>query len=510
MRFRHAFVAAAMLPWPAGGGASAALADAPYQAYVYNEWNESKASPNGYVPERVVTGLEAGAGHFNEPQDLFADGEGAVYVADTGNDRIVKLDASLRASGVIESLEWNGRPTALSEPTGIFVAEDGTLYVADHGNGRVLRANATGRVELVLEQPKHPLIPEDFVFKPKKVAADAAGRMYVLSEGQFFGLMQFDRDGAFLGYFGSNKVEVTPAVVLETFWKSVLTKEQREGMIKLLPIEYSNLDMGADGFVYTTTIVSANSRQEIKKLNPLGNNVMTGRDGENDFGDKEIPLSKTVKLDTSFIDVAIDADGFIAGLDRTRGRVFEYDREGNPTSVFGALGQQAGTFLQPSAVEYWNDSVLVLDAGKRNVTRFVRSEYGRLVREATVLYNEGLYEEAADVWAEASKRNVHNEMAYIGMAKSLEKQERYEEAMRYYRLGTDRSGYSDTFAFLRIDAVRASLPFVMTALLVFVFGYYGFKIIRFARSVKGRGRAHGASQGPSSGPGSTPGPTKSA
>ncbi|HZG78712.1 MAG TPA: hypothetical protein VEZ72_22860, partial [Paenibacillus sp.] len=90
------------------------------------------------------------------------------------------------------------------------------------------------------------------------------------------------------------------------------------------------------------------------------------------------------------------------------------------------------------------------------------------------------------------KRNVHNEMAYIGMAKSLEKQERYEEAMRYYRLGTDRSGYSDTFAFLRIDAVRASLPFAMTALLVLVAGYYGLRLYRFVRPGKERGRAHDA------------------
>jgi len=491
MKLRNVIAAVAMLSL-LGNGAAAASAEAPYQAYVYNEWNESKASPNGYLPDRVFTGLEAGVGHFSEPQDLFADRDGALYVADTGNDRIVKLDGSLRATAVIDAFDWNGQPTALSAPRGLFVAEDGMMYVADHGNGRVLRANASGRVELVLEKPRHPLIPEDFVFKPTKVAADVAGRMYVLSEGQFFGLMQFDRDGTFLGYFGSNKVEVTPAVVLETFWKSVLTKEQREGMIKLLPIEYSNLDMGTDGFVYTTTIVSENSRQEIKKLNPLGNNVMNGQNGENDFGDKEIPLSKTVKLDTSFVDVAVDGDGFIAGLDRTRGRVFEYDREGNPTAVFGALGQQAGTFLQPTAIEYWRDSVLVLDAGKRNVTRFVRSEYGELVREATLRYNEGLYEEAAAIWEEASKRNVHNEMAYIGMAKSLEKQERYEEAMRYYRLGTDRSGYSDTFAFLRIDAVRASLPFAMTALLVLVAGYYGLRLYRFVRPGKERGRAHDA------------------
>lgn len=475
-------------------GSSTVYAEAPYQAYVYNEWDQSKASPNSYIPDRTYTGLDAGVDHFNEPQDLFVDRDDAIYVADTGNNRIVKLNGRFRATGIIDKLAWNGKETALSGPTGLYKSEDGTMYIADKGNGRVLRVNAAGRVEFVLEKPEHPLIPKDFVFKPAKVAADAAGRMYVLSEGQFFGLMQFDRDGSFLGYFGSNKVEVTPTVVLETFWKSVLSKEQREGMVKLLPIEYSNLDIGSDGFVYTTTIVSQNSRQEIKKLNPLGNNVLTGQNGANDYGDKEIPLVKAVKQDTSFVDAAIDRDGFIAGLDRTRGRVFEYDQEGNPVAVFGALGNQAGTFLQPAAVAYWNDSVLVLDAGKRNITRFVRTEYGELVRQATVLYNQGLYEEAAAKWKIVSKRNVHNELAYIGMAKALEKQEKYDEAMRYYRLGSDRSGYSDSYAFIRIDAVRTALPLVMTLIISLVVLYYGYKGYRFIRVTKEGRKVRDASQ----------------
>ncbi|HZG74391.1 MAG TPA: gluconolactonase, partial [Paenibacillus sp.] len=81
MKLRNVIAAVAMLSL-LGNGAAAASAEAPYQAYVYNEWNESKASPNGYLPDRVFTGLEAGVGHFSEPQDLFADRDGALYVAD--------------------------------------------------------------------------------------------------------------------------------------------------------------------------------------------------------------------------------------------------------------------------------------------------------------------------------------------------------------------------------------------------------------------------------------------
>ncbi|MDQ6420295.1 hypothetical protein RB620_12700 [Paenibacillus sp. LHD-117] len=482
MKFKLTLAAALLLPMLAAG--QTAHAEAPYKSYVYNEWDQSKASPTGYLPGGSYTGIEAGAGAFMEPQDLFVDAQDNVYVADTGNKRIVKLNEEFKAETVIDGLSWQGSELKLSAPTGLFVSGDGTMYIADKEAGRVIRAGADGKADLVIEKPQDPLIASDFVFKPVKVAADNAGRIYVLSEGQFFGLMQFDAKGKFTGYYGSNRVEVTPAVVLESFWKSILSKEQRDAMMKLLPIEYSNLHIGADNFVYTTTIVSRNSREEIKKLNPLGNNVLVTSGGAADFGDKEISFKGGVKQDSSFLDVAVDGDGFIAGLDRTRGKVFEYDAEGNPVSIFGSLGHQRGTFGQPVALAYWKDELLVLDAGKRNVTRFVRSEYGSLVREATILYNQGLYEEAAVIWKEVARRNTSNEIAYLGMAKALEKEGDYEEALHYYKLGTSRSGYSDTFGLKRMDTVRGNLPLIMTVLIAALAGYYGYKGFRLWRNAK--------------------------
>lgn len=454
-------------------------AEAPYHSYVYNEWNESMASPISYLPSGSYTGAELGAGPFMEPQDLFANGDGSIYVADTGNKRIVKLDKEWKLDSVIDALSWNGSELKLDTPTGLFVSDEGAMYIADKEAGRVIRVNGEREVDLVIEQPKDPLIAEGFVFKPVKVAADNAGRIYVLSEGQFFGLMQFDKDGQFTGYYGSNRVEVTPAVVVETFWKSLLSKEQRDAMTKLLPIEYSNLHIGADNFVYTTTIVSQNSREEIKKLNPLGNNVLVTSQGAADFGDKEISYKGGVKQDSSFIDVAVDGEGFIAGLDRTRGKVFEYDSESNAVSVFGSIGHQRGTFQQPVALTYWNGELLVLDAGKRNITRFALTEYGSLVREATILYNQGLYEEAAGIWREVARRNANNELAFLGIAKALEKEGKYEEALAYYKLGTSRSGYSDTFSLKRMETVRSNMPLIMTAFLFVIAGYYGYKGYRW-------------------------------
>jgi len=459
-------------------------AEAPYQAYGYDQWNQSKASPNGYLPEKAYTGAELGIDDFNEPQDLFVDKDQNVYIADTGNKRIVKLDRHFRPVEMIDKLSWQGNEMTLSRPRGIFVNDSGDMYIADEE--RVFVVNSQYEVEVVIENPSHPLLSDDFRFKPVKVASDHVGRIYVLSEGNFFGLLQFDPKGNFLGYFGSNKVEVTPYVVLETFWKRIMTKEQRDSMAKLLPIEYSNLDIGPDNFVYTTTIVSKNSRNEIKKLNPLGNNVLTDTEGEDDFGDREILYKQGIKLDTSFVDLAVDEHGFIAALDRTRGRVFEYDQDGNPVTVFGGIGNQQGTFMQPAAVDYFGDSLLVLDSGKNNITRFVMTDYGRLVHQATVLYNQGMYEEAATIWHKVVKLNNNNRIAHIGIAKALEKEGNYAEAFRYYRLGADRSGYSEAFSQLRIRAVRHALPSVMSLLALALVFHYGYKWFR--RTIAGKYR----------------------
>lgn len=473
MKIKNVLAMALLLPILAAAPLTV-KAEAPYQSYVYNEWEKSKAAPASYLPKRTYSGLELGAGSFSEPQDLFVDKSNAIYIADTGNKRIVKLNERFETVDIIDKLDAEGKEMTLASPMGLFVSDEGTMYIADKDNGRILRVGADKKVELVIEKPTDPLIPEGFQFKPTKVAADNAGRIYVLSEGQFYGLMQFNSEGKFTGYFGSNRVEVTPAVVLETFWKNILSKEQRAAMMKLLPIEYSNLDIGYDNFVYTTTIISKNSSEEIKKLNPLGNNVLMSAD----FGDKEFSFKQGVKQDTSFVDLSIDSDGFIAGLDRTRGRIFEYDAEGNPIAVFGSLGNQKGTFLQPSAVSYWRGEVLVLDSAKRNLTRFALSEYGSLVRQATVLYNQGLYGEAAVIWQSVAKRNANNSIAYVGIAKALEKEGKYDEALSYYRKGTERSGYSDTFGQIRMRTVRDNLPLLMTVFLFALAGYYGYKSVR--------------------------------
>jgi hypothetical protein len=80
------------------------------------------------------------------PEHLDVDASGAIYVADTGNDRIrrIAVDGTITtvAGTGVQGFSGDGGPAiaaTLSEPSGVLVGQDGTILVADSGNSRVRR-----------------------------------------------------------------------------------------------------------------------------------------------------------------------------------------------------------------------------------------------------------------------------------------------------------------------------------------------------------------------------------
>ncbi len=83
---------------------------------------------------------------MNGPKDLFIDRDGSVLIADCENHVIRRYDPK---SGIITRIagtgtKGNGKPgaplqTALDRPHGVHVGPDGALYICDSNNGRVLK-----------------------------------------------------------------------------------------------------------------------------------------------------------------------------------------------------------------------------------------------------------------------------------------------------------------------------------------------------------------------------------
>ncbi|HBA47432.1 MAG TPA: hypothetical protein DCZ91_06470 [Lachnospiraceae bacterium] len=438
-----------------------AEAQSNFNSYSYDEWDGSVEAPASYQPVMVKNGFEIGAGPLNTPQDFFMDKDGHLYVADTGNNRILVLDAELELLEIMETVRMNGEEVPLTDVEGMYVTEDHVLYASQTQSGRILIIR-DGEVTGIIEKPVSNLISDDFIFAPTKIGLDIYGRVYVLSKGCYSGLLQFDVDGSFMGFFGANKVEVTAQVAFNYMWKSILSDEQRAAMTSILPIEYSNIDCSEDGFVYTSTVGTQLPKSQIKKLNPLGNNTYFALgNAEFNFGDEELSYKKGKANYPSFIDVKANEKGFIFAIDLTSGRIFERDQEANLVAVFGGMGNQTGTFSTPVAVDVYGDRVYVLDRLKNNITVFEPTEYGALVEEAICTYGEGRYDEASGLWMQVLARNANSKLAYNGIGKAFTQGEEYTDALQYLRYSGDKYSYSKAFGKNRLVVVRRYGPYAI-------------------------------------------------
>lgn len=79
---------------------------------------------------------------FHEPATVRVDGQGRLYVLDSGDDRVQVFDAEGRH---LRTLGNPGQgPGELSRPTGMWVFADGEVVVADAGNARLQRFGPGG------------------------------------------------------------------------------------------------------------------------------------------------------------------------------------------------------------------------------------------------------------------------------------------------------------------------------------------------------------------------------
>jgi sugar lactone lactonase YvrE/uncharacterized RDD family membrane protein YckC len=104
---------------------------------------------------------------LNRPSGVAVDSVGNVYVSDAGNNRLVNLAAG--SSTQYESF------TGLNEPGGVAVDSNGSVYVADTGNNRVLRLSPGSSTQTVL--------PFTGLNRPEAVAVDITGAVYVADAG---------------------------------------------------------------------------------------------------------------------------------------------------------------------------------------------------------------------------------------------------------------------------------------------------------------------------------------
>ncbi len=139
----------------------------------------------------------ATAAMFNYPAGVAVDSTGNVYIADFNNNRIRKVDTS----GNISTFAGNGTPgysgdgklavsASLNSPSGVAFDSAGNVYIADTGNGSIRKVDTSGKITTVAGNGSSSiagagdgeLATAAQLNWPVAVAFDGAGNLYIADQ----------------------------------------------------------------------------------------------------------------------------------------------------------------------------------------------------------------------------------------------------------------------------------------------------------------------------------------
>lgn len=463
--FKKCIVVFLLLATVAFTPALQAKAELTWYTYNYDFFDEELPSPNAYVPTAVYTGTDLGVGNFKTPQSLYVRDE-YVYIVDTGNNRILEytcINEHFELARCIESFNNNGETDSFNNPYDVFVDEEMGLYVCDTKNNRIIHMDRNLNMIKIIYKPDDQTLAESFEFLPCKLVVDSAGRIYVQATNVNKGLMEFDSEGNFTAYIGASEVKFD---MIEYLWKLISTKEQKSKMAQFVPTEYNNLALDSKGFIYVTTAtfdeseLRADKAKPIRKLNAMGTDILVKNGYYPPIGDLYWGRAGSISGSSKFVDIVVADNDTYYALDRTRGRIFAYDFQGNMLYAFGGVGNKAGYYTNPSAIEMVGSTLLVLDYAYGTLTQLTITEYGQLINEGLDYYKVGNYDASAKAWEKVLKLNGNYDLAYIGIGRALLRQDEYKEAMSYFKTKHDDVNYSKAFKLYRKEWIEDNIGII--------------------------------------------------
>jgi DNA-binding beta-propeller fold protein YncE len=301
---------------------STMLEDLPTPIDTYEAIQKSK------VPNQVIT-----TANLNSPRGLAVAPDGSVYVADTGNSRIVHIDPN---GNVLTN--WGSRtpdgqlppaPGTFIEPWGIAVDSLGNVYVADTWNHRVQKFNKDGKFLLEWsgygQSTDNPLN----LWGPRGIVVSPDGQVYVTDTGNKR-VVVFDANGKFLQEFGTGG----------------------DGRLD----EPVGIALSTDGQVYVAD--TWNSRVAIFSAD---GNFLNSWPVQGWIGDS---------LDNKPY-IAVDAQGHVYITDPEKYRVIVFSSSGIPLTAFGQYGPEPDAFGLPvGIVAGIEGAIWVTDAGNNRLAKF--------------------------------------------------------------------------------------------------------------------------------------------
>ena len=327
------------------GGGSAALArlnypravaaDARGNVYVADSLNHRvrKIDPSGAIATIAGTGERGYSGdggpavdaQLSSPNGLLVDVAGNVYISDSGNSRVRKVDSS----GMIRTVAGPGEPGMLGSggpavtarlgyPRGLAMDASGSLFVAESGHDIVRKISPAGTIEPFAgsgepfdKRDGGPASLAQFSY-PNDIAADAAGNVYVLDSNQ---VRRIDPSGMIAAIAGTGEYghsgDGGPAIAADL---------------------QNPTEMATD--VAGNLYVAESFGQRVRKINVAGTITTIAGTGERGFSGDGGPAA-AAQLDSPR-SIAVDSVGNVYIADYFNHRVRRIDTSGVITTFVGA------------------------------------------------------------------------------------------------------------------------------------------------------------------------------
>ncbi len=426
-----------------GAGGVQASADVPYNTYTFNGENDIMRTQTAYLPYETLN--KFGEEAFSKPSDLCVTDEGEIYVADTGNSRILVGDLE----GSLIKIIGEG---TLKTPKGVYVTKDQHIYVADRDLGAILEFSSDGEVLNTYTRPDSPLYGDDISFLPIKVVVNDAGIMFVICESNTNGIVEIspNEGGTFLGYFGTNNASKSLQTII---YRAILNDAQRAKMVSNLPSTPDNLAIDSKGLIYTVT--RGDQEETLKRLNIAGTNIYSTEVYDS--------LPSAVAAGNHDNVLMVSQDGYI----------YEYNNEGELLFVFGGQEdgtQRVGLSVYSIAIDVdIDDRIYLLDSDRARIQVYEPTEFTQLLHTALYLYSKGRYTESKAPLEEVLAMNSMYTYANKAMGRAYFQEENYEMALNYARIAKDKSGYSDAYWEVRNIWLKKNIvPLVFSIVGLFV------------------------------------------
>lgn len=460
-----------------------------YEGYTYDFWGNAKESPAAFQLQYVIDEKQFGEMKLSGIDDVCTSKDGRIFLVDTIESRIHILDEKGTLLSSIKLLrnkegkivvDDKGAQIMLTSPEGVYVHEkEQELYIADTGAERILVLDlADYTLKRIIGKPEN--MSPDTKFKPSKITVDLANRIYAVAQSSYEGIIELTQDGSFTGYYGVNKPVIS---FIDYFWKSIASDEQKAQIAKTYAPAFNNIALDGEGFVMAVTYDLA-ADDMVFRLNSKGENVL--REEGSTFVVGDIWWMKSTDSGSQFVDIAVTDYGTYALIDKSKGRIFLYNFDGELLNVFGSLGNITGQFKEPTGIAWLGDKLVVTDKGLKCAYILEPTNFGQAVLEGNEKYYFGKWDEALAAFETAVSYNSNYEPAYSGIGKNYLMKDEYETAMKYFKLGNNRVFYSKAYNGYRSQQLEHNFGWIMLFMLAIV-GLLVYTEIRYHR--KGRNKA---------------------